>query len=122
MVKGRKRRNDRNHLVYRLTCDTTGETYIGITVCKGRAYWKSLATRWQKHLYHAIIEKRPYALQKAIRKHGSDAWSYEIIEIVRGKSAAHEIERGLIAEETPELNTECTSKKRYGRKASRKVG
>jgi len=108
----RKRRNDRNHLVYRLSCEATGEKYIGITVCNGRAYWKSLATRWQKHVYHACVEKRPHLLQKAIRKHGEEAFTYEILKIVRGKSAAHEAERKLIKRQLPKLNVECTGRKR----------
>lgn len=108
----RKRRNDRNHLIYRLTDTVTGETYIGLTVCKGRAYWKSLATRWQKHVYHACVEMRPYTLQKRIRAHGEEAFMYEILTIVRGKASAHNEERKLIKKHRPALNTECTERKR----------
>lgn len=111
-VARRKRRNDRNHLVYRLTDTLTGEKYIGITVCNGRAYWKSLATRWRKHVYHACVEKRPYLLQERIRSHGEEAFTYEILKIVRGKTQAHEHERKLIKRHLPELNVECTGRKR----------
>lgn len=113
----RKRRSDRNHLIYRLTDVITGEHYIGLTVSKGRAYWKSLATRWQKHLYHACVEKRPYILQKRIRAHGPEAFEYEILYIVRGKAAAHELERSLIKKYMPALNTECTERKAVSRRA-----
>lgn len=107
----RKRRNDRNHLIYRLTDTLTGEKYIGLTVCKGRAYWKSLATRWQKHVYHACVENRPHLLQQRIRAHGETAFEYEILYIVRGKPAAHELERSLIRKHAPALNVECTGRK-----------
>lgn len=112
----RKRRNDRNHVVYSITCEPTGERYIGITVVSGRAFQKSVKVRWQKHVYHAMVEGRDYALQRAIREHGEEAFSHELLYIVRGKAAAHEIERELIDNEAPELNTECTARKRVGKR------
>lgn len=112
----RKRRNDRTHLVYALQCEPTGERYIGITVSIGRAYQKSVKVRWQKHVYHAMVEGRDYTLQRAIRKHGAASFSHELLYIVRGKAAAHEIERQLIDNEAPELNTECTARKRVGKR------
>lgn len=108
----RKRRNDRNHIVYKLTCKPTGESYVGITVATGRAFKKSLATRWKKHVYHALVEKRPYRLQDAIRKHGPAAFMHETIDIVRGKAAAHAMERVLVKTQKPVLNTEMTARKR----------
>lgn len=112
----RKRRNDRNHVIYALTCEPTGERYIGITVSQGRAYQKSVKVRWQKHVYHATVEGRDHLLQRAIREHGEEAFSHELLYIVRGKSAAHELERDLIAAECPQLNTECTARKRVGKR------
>lgn len=116
----RKRRNDRNHIVYKLTCEPTGESYIGITVATGRAFQKSLATRWKKHVYHAVVEQRPYRLQNAIRAHGADAFNHEILRVVRGKSAAHTMERAWIKTHKPALNTECTASKRSRWENSRK--
>lgn len=113
----RKRRNDRTHLVYALTCEPTGEHYIGITVSQGRAYQKSVKIRWQKHVYHAMVEGRDYALQRAIRKHGEEAFSHELLYVVRGKAAAHEVERDLIDAEAPQLNVEMTARKRVGKRA-----
>lgn len=112
----RKRRSDRTHLIYSLTCEPTGERYIGITVSIGRAYQKSVKVRWQKHVYHAMVEGRDYALQRAIREHGEEAFSHELLYIVRGKTAAHEIERDLINDEAPELNVEMTARKRVGKR------
>jgi len=112
----RKRRTDRTHIVYALICEPTGERYIGITVSIGRAYQKSVKSRWQKHVYHALVEGRDHLLQRAIREHGEEAFSHDLLYIVRGKSAAHEIERDLIATESPQLNTECTARKRVGKR------
>ena len=110
----RKRRSDRTHLIYVLTCEPTGERYIGITVSIGRAYQKSVKSRWQKHVYHALVEGRDFALQRAIREHGEEAFSHELLYIVRGKTAAHEIERELISDEAPEPYEYKTGRMRVG--------
>lgn len=107
----RKRRVDRNHIIYQITCEPTGETYIGITVARGRAYKGSVDIRWQGHLYHANIENRPYPIHQRIREHGDGAFSKEILHIVRGKTEAHSLEKTLIREKNPPLNVECTSRK-----------
>jgi len=110
--KRRKARSDRNHVVYRLVCIPTGERYIGVTVVTGRAYLRSIEQRWQQHLYSAFTQQLTGALQVCIRQNGADAFRRELVCIVRGKAAAHACERGLIASEQPELNIECTSRKR----------
>lgn len=107
-----KRRCDRNHIVYQILCVTTGERYIGITVVRGRAFQKSLKMRWQGHIYHATVEQRNYPLQQRIRQYGENNFLVSTITIIRGKKAAHELERQLIKETLPELNVECTTKKR----------
>jgi hypothetical protein len=107
----RKRRSDRNHVVYRITCLVTGERYIGITVVSGRAFQKSVKIRWHRHLYHALIEKREYPLQIAIREHGPSAFTHELLCVIRGKQEAHDYEKALIQAEMPELNVECTGRK-----------
>lgn len=99
----RKKRSDRNHLIYELTCLDTGDTYIGITVMRGRAQVKTLATRWQQHCYRAFNQDKDWALSKAIRK--SDNWAQRVVEVVRGKAAAHAREVELIDSLNPSLNT-----------------
>lgn len=106
----RKRRNDRNHIIYELVCNETGDNYIGITVARGRAYQKSLDIRWKGHIYHATIENRDLPLAATIRYHGPDGFSKRIISVVRGKPAAHIEETRLIKELNPTLN--MVSKKR----------
>jgi len=117
----RKRRNDRNHVVYSCVCEKTGEEYVGITVALGSAYRKSVASRWQKHVYHAFVEGRSFPLQKAIRKHGAEAFSHELIAVVRGKSAAHALERELLADRKPALNVELMSGRKRAGKRTKKV-
>lgn len=107
-----KRRCDRNHAVYQITCKPTGERYIGITVVRGRAFQRSVKIRWEGHVYHAMIEGREYPLQQRIREYGAEAFTHELLCVIRGKQAAHDHERELIKASNPELNVECTSRKR----------
>lgn len=106
-----KRRSDRNHIVYRLTCVPTGERYIGITVVRGRAIQRSVRIRWEGHVYHAVVEGRNGPLQQRIREHGPHSFTQEVICVMRGKQAAHDRERELIRELNPELNVACTGRK-----------
>lgn len=100
----KKRRRDCNHLVYRLSvCNLE---YIGVTVVSNRSPKRSLRVRWQKHVRRALTEDRSWRLCKAIRKHGPDAFKVEILEVVRGKAEAHNLERTLIRQYNPKLNTD----------------
>lgn len=100
----RKTRSDRNHIVYSLTIGK--REYIGVTVVNNRSPSKSLNRRWQKHVQRAYAEAKGWKLCEAIRKHGPEKFTVEIVQIVRGKSAAHEIERDLIRLRKPKLNTD----------------
>jgi predicted GIY-YIG superfamily endonuclease len=101
----RKRRVDRNHIVYMITCKATGERYIGITVAIGRAYLKSIDARWERHIYHTFVENRNCILQQKIKYYGVEGFTKTLITVVRGKKAAHELEKKLVLEQNPELNT-----------------
>lgn len=101
----RKRRNDRNHLIYLIECVPTGEEYVGITVMKGIAKKRTLQQRWVAHQYKANVLKEDWALPKAIRKHGADNFKIQILDIVRGKANAYAYEAELINELQPKLNT-----------------
>jgi hypothetical protein len=101
----RKARSDRNHVLYQVTCVDTGDTYIGLTVAKGSAYLRSVKVRVQKHFSRAKQEDKQWAFCEAIRSNPDAQWTYEVLEVVRGRKPAHQRERELITELSPSLNT-----------------
>jgi hypothetical protein len=105
----RKRRSDRNHLIYKISMKSM--VYIGVTVVEKRNPQYSLKRRWQKHVSRALTEGKVWKLCSAIRRHGAEKFSVEIVETVRGKESAHKRERQLIRELRPNLNTDVRSKK-----------
>lgn len=106
----RKRRNDRNHVIYQITAPN-GDRYIGITFVRGRAFKRSAKIRWEAHARNALDYGRDNLLSLSIREHGVENFNREILEVVRGKKATHERERELIAEIRPELNMEGMGRK-----------
>lgn len=100
----RKRRTDRNHAIYELYCEVTGESYIGITVVDGSAL-SSVRGRFNRHLSRANTESKNWNLCEALRTYGREGFTPYLLEVVRGKTAAHARERELIAEMQPALNT-----------------
>ena len=52
----RKKRNDRNYILYELRVDN--RTYIGLTVSQGRAFLRSVKVRVQKHISRAFVENK----------------------------------------------------------------
>lgn len=101
----RKKRNDRNHVIYQITCPNTGDFYIGLTVAVGRAFLNSVKVRLQKHLSAAKCDGKDWAFSEFIRNNPDVDLNYEVLEVVRGRKAAHSRERELIALYTPTLNT-----------------
>ena len=99
----RKKRIDRKHIVYCLTNVETGDFYIGITQGFRK---RDLKIRVQKHIRRALTEGKAWALCDAIRSYGVEVFVPQIIEVVRGKNAAHMLERELIGEYLPTLNTQ----------------
>ena len=106
----RKRRNDRNHVIYQITAPN-GDRYIGITFVRGRAFKRSAKIRWEAHVRNALDYGRDNLLSLSIREHGVESFNREILEVVRGKKATHERERKLISEFKPELNMEGMGRK-----------
>ena len=111
----RKRRKDRYHLIYQLTAPT-GERYIGMTFVRGdsrsmKARNRSADARFKAHCRNALEYNHATLLCDAIRELGPGAFFKDIVEVVRGKQAAHDRERALIAEIRPELNMEGMGRK-----------
>ena len=102
----RKRRTDRNQVIYYIQDVVTLEYYIGLTAMefKGNVR-KTLNRRIQKHIQRAMTENKNWGLSRAIRDRGTERFVYGPIQIVRGKKAAHEIETQMINTLQPALNT-----------------
>lgn len=102
----RKRRSDRNHIIYRLVVN--GKDYIGVTVKDTNTPLQSLRRRVGKHWYRRKEQgKNHWTLYREIAnlKDRSEIEA-EILEIVRGKSEAHARERELIRMYLPVLNSD----------------
>ena len=101
-TKTRKKRNDRTHLVYHIVI--AGKSYIGITAKTASTVERSLQDRFMKHVYRARTEDKDWPLYNAMRKHGDENAFVDIVCLVRGKAAAHALERVIIRELQPKLN------------------
>lgn len=105
-TKARKRRSDRNQLIYVITNNVTGDQYIGLTALSFAGSVKmTLRRRMQKHMQRALAENKSWGLSEALREYGSEAFTYGLVEVVRGKKPAHIRETNLIKEYNPSLNT-----------------
>jgi hypothetical protein len=101
----RKKRTDRMHVIYKVTCVPTGDLYIGLTVCAGNSPKKAVEGRWKRHVTRALTQAKEWTLCKAIRQHGAEMFVVEVMEKVRGKAEAHQRERELTKAIGATLNT-----------------
>jgi len=102
----RKRRTDRNQVIYFIQDKVTLEYYIGLTaVCYAGNLRKTLTRRMQKHMQRALTENKNWGLSRALRERGAESFVFGVIEVVRGKRPAHSRETELINTLQPALNT-----------------
>jgi hypothetical protein len=101
----RKKRSDRNYVLYQVTCEDTGDSYIGLTVSQGRAFLRSVKVRWQKHVSRAVRENKPWYFCEFLRSMPDAEYTYQVVEVIRGRKNAYQRERELIREISPTLNT-----------------
>ena len=102
----RKRRTDRNQVIYYIQDVVTLEYYIGLTALsfKGNVR-KTLNRRMQKHMQRALAENKNWGLSRALRERGAERFVFGVVEVVRGKRPAHARETELINTLQPSLNT-----------------
>lgn len=105
-MNSRKRRSDRNHILYYIQDVVTLEYYIGLTALsyKGNVR-KTLNRRCQKHMQRTLAENKDWGLSRALRERGAERFVFGVIEVVRGKRPAHARETELINSMQPALNT-----------------
>ena len=102
----RKRRTDRNQVIYFIQDKVTLEYYIGLTaVCFAGNLRKTLNRRMQKHMQRALTENKDWGLSRALRQNGAERFVFGKLEVVRGKRPAHARETELINTLQPQLNT-----------------
>lgn len=102
----RKKRSDRNHIIYELRIGV--DNYIGVTAKTETTVNKSVLARAAKHFYRAKTESKDWLLCRALRSLNSKEEIQVLVhEIVRGKAAAHKREVELRRTLRPTLNTDC---------------
>ena len=101
----RKKRSDRNHVIYEIVNTTNGKSYLGVTAAIGRRYNYSAVLRFQKHCSRARKENKQWALYIDMRENTPDVYELFIVDVVRGKALAHQIEVELLKEFNYELNS-----------------
>ena len=102
----RKRRTDRNQVIYFIQDKVTLEYYIGLTALSfNGSIFKTLRRRMQKHLQRALTENKDWGLSRALREKGAERFVFGTVEVVRGKRPAHARETELINTLQPALNT-----------------
>ena len=105
-MKTRKKRSDRNHVVYCITNNITGEQYVGITALSYKGNVKrTLYRRMQKHYQRAMTETKGWTLCENLRTYGAESFTFGVLEVVRGKAQAHARETEIINSVRPALNT-----------------
>ena len=101
----RKKRSDRNHVIYEIVNTANGKSYLGITACIGRRVHYSAHLRFLKHQSRARKENKQWALYRDMRENDPEVYELFIVDVVRGKKLAHEIEVELLKEFNYELNS-----------------
>ena len=104
-ITHRKKRADRNHIVYEL--DVNGLTYVGVTAKTESTALKSVKTRAAKHFYRAKTEGKDWLLCEALRSLDSkEEIGVRVLAVIRGKAEAHKEEVRIRRELEPALNTD----------------
>ena len=101
----RKKRNDRNHVIYEIVNTENGKSYIRVTVAIGRRFHYSAKLRLQKHFSRARKESKDWNLYNDMREHAQEVYDLFILKVIRGKKQAHEYETKQLQKFHYELNS-----------------
>jgi TfoX/Sxy family transcriptional regulator of competence genes len=105
LEKPRKKRTDRNHIIYELVVN--GKNYIGVTAKTETTIAKSVRARAAKHFYRAKTEAKDWLLCAELRKLNSkDEIEILVHAVIRGKAEAHKEEVKIRRAVKPVLNTD----------------
>lgn len=77
--------------VYKITCNTTGKIYVGITA-------RTPEFRWQQHVQHGMSGRLNTPLYAAIREYGRDNFTLECVGETKTRKEAGELEKKFVAE------------------------
>jgi hypothetical protein len=100
----RKKRTDRTHVIYMI--ESGVDFYIGVTAKTESTVKKSVMTRCRKHFYRMRSEDKGWMLYETMRERGVGEFTVRVMAVVRGKTHAHNLERDMIREMKPNLNTD----------------
>jgi hypothetical protein len=100
----RKKRVDRTHIVYKIM--SGADFYIGVTAKTASTVKLSVMTRCRKHFYRMRSEDKSWMLYETMRERGVSEFTVRVVAVVRGKTEAHNLERALIRDMKPNLNTD----------------
>jgi hypothetical protein len=100
----RKKRTDRTHIIYMI--ESGSDFYIGVTAKTMSTVKKSVLVRCNKHVYRMRSEDKSWMLYETMRERGTDSFTVRVLDVVRGKTEAHNLERGLIRSMKPNFNTD----------------
>lgn len=78
---------------------------MGLTAVFPAGVVPSMRRRMQKHVQRATVEAKDWGLCKNIREYGPEAFTFGLLELVRGKKEAHQRELEYIRAYNPILNT-----------------
>jgi hypothetical protein len=104
------RKDMRRFTIYCHTCTTTGKKYVGQTTV-------GMLGRWRGHVVAALAgSTQCRVFWNAIRKHGPDAWTHEILDEVTSQEDANVAERTWIEK------LDCRAPNGYNIKAGGSAG
>jgi len=106
MKKRRTPRKDSNYVIYMME-DQFGETYVGLTRKGSSTVNRAICERWRKHVSRARHEDKVWTLYEYLRTGAVEHdWTYTVLAVVRGRAEAYALERQLVKESNPTLNTQ----------------